>query len=700
MRHFLLGLLALTVPLLAQRPKTAGEAVERLQRVLDRPEAERQRAASDLGDFADADATALLLAELQRAQGLGYRQTIVRALGAKPRPGAVEPLAAQLATSTTPRLSDAIAGALCQQGEPGIRALATHLSGEPGPRRQPICDALGRSDTELARATLLQELQRANKRDRLPPLRALRRAKASDVDAVRVGLATDADPLVAATALLQLGEHGHADAPALALELSRRAPGDAAADIATAVSAGLLVAPQVAAHHEPLLVAAAAAEDPFHPRAQPRWTAAMADAGCRGFFSAAAPKRKAARERAVAAQALGFAAADGRAGAAAVLGKLLLDREPMVVAAASGALAGFGEELASGPLQAALQGGGETQVPLALHALAQLRGAALLPELLQQGRGKSVAGRAAAMQLLAASPPADPAPVIALAGENLLHKAWPVRSAAIDLLRELRQAAGVPLLFLRLEAEDGRLRQDLVAALRELTALQFPTVADWQAWWQKEGPTFRVVDKPKADDRPRRRGERGDRGGDSDGSGGRAPAGTVSYWDLPVHSDRVAFVVDTSGSMAQPFGTGDAIRLDEAKRQLLRVLGLMPKTAKANVIAFGGEAKAMGSKLEALSPARQQAAATFVGALEPKGPTNVHDALWLAFADPEVDTIFLLTDGFPSAGPVVDTKALLSAVQRWNLGRSLRIHTVALGGRSDFLAQLAEQSGGNHTVAR
>ena len=97
---------------------------------------------------------------------------------------------------------------------------------------------------------------------------------------------------------------------------------------------------------------------------------------------------------------------------------------------------------------------------------------------------------------------------------------------------------------------------------------------------------------------------------------------------------------------------------------------------------------------------RRKAADAWVEKLESKGATNVHDALALAFADDEVDTIYLLTDGYPSAGPIVQPAALAREVQRWNTGRGIVIHTVALGGRSDLLERLATDSGGDHTVAR
>jgi von Willebrand factor type A domain len=656
---------------LAQRPTTAAEALARFRAVQDRPEAERQRPAADLGDFADAEITTVLLAELARAEGLGYRQGIVRAIGEQTRPGAVAALVPLLTGDGPVRLWETVAQALANQGDEGVRTLAEQLAREAGGggRRHAICDGLGRNRTELARDALLAELGRATGRDRLPPLRALRsRANEVPVDAVRLALAKDGDALVAASALQQLAEHGHAGAPALGLELSRRNPGDARRDVATAICHALLLEPS-AAHHEPLLVAAAAAEDPFADQA---------------------PVRKLATERTLAAQVLGLADGDQRPVAATALIKLLAQREPDVVRTAALALTRFGAELAGPPLQKLLAGKEDWQPAAALMALHTLRKdePAWRADLLTHCDSKQAPARATALHLLQQLPASDNAPLLAAAVANLDHKQWPVRSAAIDLLRHLRTAAGVPPLFERLDAEQGRLRQDLVDALQDLTRLQFPTSTAWRDWWQQERANFRIADRQPND---------AERARDNSRKGAKD---TVSYWNLPVHSDRVTFVVDVSGSMAQPFGTGAGTRLDEAKRQLGRVLGLLGQKAKGNVVTFADSARGFAESLQPLDERRQKALAAFAEAMAAKGPTNVHDGLLRAFADPDVDTIFLLTDGRPSSGPVVDEEALLALVARWNLGRGVRIHTVALGGRSRFLERLAQQSGGNHTVAR
>jgi HEAT repeat protein len=697
MRSLLLLPLLLSLPglaerLVAQRPKSAAEALTKFRAVADRPESERQRAAGDLGDFADAEVTTVLLAELARAESLGYRQSVVRALGEHQRPGAVAALVPLLVADGPVRLWESVATALANQGDDGVKALATLLAQQPagGGRRHAICDGLGRNRSELARDALLTELGRATGRDRLPSLRALRsRAGEAPVDAVRLQLAKDGDALVAATALQQLAEHAHADAPALGLELSRRNPGDAKGDVATAVCHALLLQP-TPPHHEALLVAAALAEDPFGKAKAPLWSKAVGDAALVRWFADQAPLRKSSAERCLVAEVLGMSTGELQPIAAAGLGKLLLHKEPDVVRTAALALARLGPQHALAPLQKLLGGKEDWQVSAALVALHSLRKdePEWRTELLTQCDSKQAPARAAALHLLARLPAGDNAPLVAAAAANLTHKQWPVRSAAIDLLRNLRTAASVPPLFERLDAEQGRLRQDLVEALEDLTRLQFPTTAAWQAWWQKERTSFRIADRRAAD-------------ADADREAKiKGPKATVSYWNLPVHSDRVTFVVDVSGSMAQPFGTGGGTRLDEAKRQLVRVLGLLGSKAKGNVVTFAEGARGFAETLQPLDDRRQKAITAFAEAMASKGPTNVHDGLQRAFADAEVDTIFLLTDGQPSSGPVVDEEALLALVARWNTGRGVRIHTVALGGKSRFLERLAQQSGGNHTVAR
>ena len=79
-----------------------------------------------------------------------------------------------------------------------------------------------------------------------------------------------------------------------------------------------------------------------------------------------------------------------------------------------------------------------------------------------------------------------------------------------------------------------------------------------------------------------------------------------------------------------------------------------------------------------------------------------HGALVLALEDRTADTIYVLTDGAPSAGRYATPTSLLASVERLNRYRLVRIHTVGFGSRyigarwKGFLAALARAHDGVH----
>ena len=240
----------------------------------------------------------------------------------------------------------------------------------------------------------------------------------------------------------------------------------------------------------------------------------------------------------------------------------------------------------------------------------------------------------------------------------------------------------MPLLIARIDRERARLREDVFDALESITGLRFWDAERWQHWWRENEKGFEV--RPPRE--PQRR---------------RAGGTVVTYYDLPVTSDRCAFVLDISGSMDLPFGsTGQSTRLDEAKRQLVGVLEQAGAEFRFNVIFFGTTVKPLHRELRAADKKTVAKAVKAVKALKSRGRTNIHDALALAFEDEDVDTIYLLSDGYPSDGRIRDAEALADAVQRWNRTRRLRIHAVAMGARSPLCERLAADSGGVYRHVR
>jgi len=679
-------------PLFAQRPKNVLEAVVKFEDVKSQAERNRHGAVRDLGRFGEDQATTILLAELKRAKATGYRSTVVDALGRKRRNGAVSALHAVMMSANNARLMESAANGLRTQGDDGVARLVQELPGSAGNKRlrNAICYSLSRlQHGDAARDAVLTELQRASGQDRNAAMRALE-ARRDDpkVDAVRVKLVDAKDTYLASLALMQLAMSQNEQAPDLALSLARRLPANANSNRHSAVLAGFLVELEPK-QFQPMFFAAARSDKPFGTHLQSQWLQSFASGALVAWLRDKSPKFKEERMQVVAARALRFAPQEQQPLVLTTLRSLLKNRSHAVVQAAAGTLAQLeAKQEASKLLQELLGAAKAGTSAVAITALQELLGTdkKWQTQLLALASHKLPDIRAAALQALTDAVTndlvADKAPLLAAATANLRHRAWPVRSLAIDLVVALRMRSTPPLLFAMLKKEKARMLEDVRTALRDLTGQQFLTVKEWQNWWAKEGDQFQP--RSKTAGKP----------------GRNADNKTVSYWDIPVHSDRVAFVVDTSGSMLKPFGTANATRLSEAKRQLRKVLEALPKKAKMNVITFAGQPVPLFAKLSALGRKQRKQADTFVEELIAKGPTNVHDALAAAFADRDVDTIYVLTDGQPSAGPIVDHEFLAAEVARWNAGRGIRIHTIAIGQKSKLLAQLAKDSGGHHIVSR
>ena len=84
------------------------------------------------------------------------------------------------------------------------------------------------------------------------------------------------------------------------------------------------------------------------------------------------------------------------------------------------------------------------------------------------------------------------------------------------------------------------------------------------------------------------------------------------------------------------------------------------------------------------------------------GRTNVFDSLMKALADPETDTVVLVTDGAPSVGTRTTRAGILEGLRETNRWRFARVHTVEVGAANTgarwrgFLREIAQATGGYH----
>jgi len=139
---------------------------------------------------------------------------------------------------------------------------------------------------------------------------------------------------------------------------------------------------------------------------------------------------------------------------------------------------------------------------------------------------------------------------------------------------------------------------------------------------------------------------------------------------------------------------GNARKVDILKRELERVLWMLPANTNVNIITFDANHRRWQDELQPLRGEGRTRAVNFARSINTGFGTNIFDSLELALQDRRVDTIFLLSDGQPTRGRITNPGQILQEIGRQNQARGATIHTIAFGAESDFLRQLAAQNGG------
>lgn len=378
------------------------------------------------------------------------------------------------------------------------------------------------------------------------------------------------------------------------------------------------------------------------------------------------------------------------AGAAPHAGRLadaLKDRESTVRETAAAALGATGHRGQASVVAAALKGEKAGEVRGAL--LASL--AVLDPEAGREAAIRTVLRDrdgppcTAALRILAADPDAARPAAAGL----LRHDAWEVRAGAADLLARCRtegRAALEAMVDALGKEERLRVREALGAALERLTGAPLGTDGErWETWWEKEKSRW-TVERIPPEMPPVEAGEGGS---------------VARFYDLPVDGDRVVFVLDTSKSMNDAARLGEeATKLELAIAQCAGTFAKLQSPLQMNVIAFGTEVEAWRPRTLPASPGAKHDALRFLQKRQLEGRTNIHDALARALEDPEVDTVFLLTDGAPSAGEETSRDGFLRSLAWLRRWRPVRVHCVEIGAGNTgsrwkgFLADVAASTGG------
>jgi hypothetical protein len=275
---------------------------------------------------------------------------------------------------------------------------------------------------------------------------------------------------------------------------------------------------------------------------------------------------------------------------------------------------------------------------------------------------------------------------------------WRADMAILALLDEFRSTEAVPALIAVLErfrdhpeeVQSGKLSGLLLYRAHEMlvamTGAVFPATQPdkWRELWDKERDKIEVTQKkePKG-----------------------VPTTVASgFCGIPVQGTRVLFILDLSRSMTfamdnPPPATKDSpklsTRLDYAKRELISAMDQIAPNAFFNLITFNGNPKCKVWSKD-MVPATEHNRTRFrkyVGELDGEGGTNLWSALEEGLKlksmvygnryETNVDELFVLSDGAPSQGDVLDPAEILRLVKECNRFSGLRINTVFISSNSE-----------------
>jgi Mg-chelatase subunit ChlD/HEAT repeat protein len=425
------------------------------------------------------------------------------------------------------------------------------------------------------------------------------------------------------------------------------------------------------------------------------WAAKLSSAEARAFVTTAARGGLTGAGDLVAMQgaALRCLAAFGDPLSRAAIEPMLAHAETLVRFHAAEALGRLGDDQAAPALVAALE---REQDEAVLPAIAEALRAVYHRYLPGLGAEPAEGGAAEKPPATAAGAPLPESALHATraAAAALGRAGWRADMALLRLLDDFRSKESIPALIDVLQryhdhpdqVQSGRLSTLVLHRAHELlvsmTGAVFPAAEPdkWRELWDRAKDEISVQKRHAV-----------------------ADTHTVAsgFAGIPVQGSRVLFILDLSGSMNFPMtkqartraGNGKdepaaSSRIDFARRELFRAVEGLGEAQSFNLITFDGDDKArVWSK--AMVPATNKNRDKLekqVGEWRPEGGTNLWSALEQALKtkslvygdryETNVDEIFLLSDGAPTVGEVLDPIEILRLVRESNRFARMRINTV------------------------
>jgi len=235
---------------------------------------------------------------------------------------------------------------------------------------------------------------------------------------------------------------------------------------------------------------------------------------------------------------------------------------------------------------------------------------------------------------------------------------------------------------------DGQLKYEAVARLTLRTGENHGGDASaWKAWWDSQDG--KVPDVPVAADEA-------------------LPVNLPwqrtlpRFFDLPIYSQRVVFILDHSKSMLSTLN--GKTRLEAMQSEFTDVIQKLPEGAAFGLIVFNDRVETWKNELVPVNSSNNSAAIQSIYALQATGKTAIYDALEAGLQlDQNIEQIVFLTDGRPTAGKITNHAEIINAIPLLNLYHHVRIDCLGIdteGPPEELLQQIAQRNFGTYTRIR
>ncbi|MCB9834227.1 MAG: hypothetical protein H6807_17320 [Planctomycetes bacterium] len=311
---------------------------------------------------------------------------------------------------------------------------------------------------------------------------------------------------------------------------------------------------------------------------------------------------------------------------------------------------------------------------------------------------------------------------------------WRVQATAIAALAGLRDKKSVAPLIDMLENGEGRLREDAHKALVSLTGRSYaPDPKTWKDWWARVGSKFEIPTQAQLEEQRQKLKE-------AMAAYGGSPDDTPPFLGIRTKSQRILFILDVSGSMADKitmtgaspekieefkkrYGEEAETKIDFCREELITTIANLGDHVRFNICLFDADVRPWKKSLQKATPGNKNVAIKFLSRLttdeikrrlikDEKGGTNTFGALNFAFGlaneEQEIpsknhtvdsDTVFFFTDGMPTYGRITDISELLRYFKVLNSRTKMVFHTLTFGtGNASLLKPMADLSGGQYVA--